>query len=177
VKKTAAVLFFSFLFVNVNAQKPSPSELTNEQSFKEYFVNYNATLDEIEGIWQVSTKQYFYKYDTLYDVIVAKKAARVAIVQHNGKYESYILTGESYNVEFTKTDVAGVYFYRNYFNETDEYSKTDAVISKQGEMKYEYEIPEKLLRLRMEDLFEEGIHVTNEVQWIKTFPIEGKKKK
>jgi hypothetical protein len=159
-----------------HAQKRSASELKSEASFKEYFIQHAQTLNPIEGIWQVSTKQYYYKYDTLYDVIEAKKAARVAIIEKEGKFQSYIITGEAYIVEFTKTDVDGVYFYRNYFRETDEYSKTDAVISKHGHMEYKYEIPERLTRLRMEDLFEEGVHVLNEVQWTKAFPADDKKK-
>jgi hypothetical protein len=176
VKPYSSLLFFLFPFISAQAQKPTPSALKSEASFKEYFIQHEQTLNSIEGIWQVSTKQYYYKYDTLYDVIEAKKAARVAIVEKDGKFESYVITGEAFNVEFTKTDVEGVYFYRNYFRETDEFSKTDAVISKHGHMEYKYEIPERLTRLRMEDLFEEGVHVTNEVQWTKVFPAEGKKK-
>jgi hypothetical protein len=170
------VLIAIVLFTGAQAQKPVRSELHSESSFKEYFTLHAAALNDMEGIWQVSTKQYYYKYDTLYDVIEAKKAARVAIVEKDGKFESYIITGEAFNVEFSKTDVDGVYFYRNYFRETDEFSKTDAVISTHGQMKYQYEIPERLTRLRMEELFEEGIHVTNEVLWTKVFPAEGKKK-
>ena len=167
------VIFFAVLAANAQTAK---SDYGSESSFKEYFTLHQGALDDIEGIWNVSTKQYYYHYDTLQDVIEAKKAARVAIVLKDGKYEAYIITGEWYNVEFTKTDVAGVYFYRNYFKETDEFSKTSAVISKHGQMQYQYEIPEKLARLRMEDVYEEGMHVTNEVTWTKVLPEEGKKK-
>ena len=158
------------------AQTPARTDLTSEASFKEYFTKHADSLNNIEGVWQVSSKQYYYKQDTLYDVVETKKAARVAIIMIDGKFQAYIITGESYNVEFTKTDVEGVYFYRNYFKETNEYSKTHAVISKKGEMKYEYEIPENLTRIRLADMYEEGIVVKNEVQWVKVFPAEGKKK-
>ena len=161
----------------MQAQTPSnKTELKSEASFKEYFTQRAGTLNYIEGIWQASTMQYYYKDDTLYDVVKEKKAARVAIMEKDGKFLSFILTGESYDVEFTKTDVAGVYFYRNYFKETDEYSKTNAVISKHGEMQYEYDIPEKLVQLKMADAFVPGIRVNNEVKWEKVFPEEKKKK-
>src|SRR4051812_48719863 len=174
MKKIFSVLGFFFVFAAVQAQM-TPSDLHSEASFKEYFVKHAGTLNDLEGIWQVSSNQYYYKQDTLYDVVEAKNAARVAIVEKDGKFQSYIITGESYNVEFTKTDVAAIYFYRNYFKETDEYSKAQAVISKKGEMHYEYEIPDRLLRLRLQDLFVEGVRVNNDVRWIKVFPEEKKK--
>jgi hypothetical protein len=170
-------LFLSCFFIfSASHAQLSRFDITSEPSFKEYFTKHADSLNDIEGIWQVSAKQYYFKEDTLYDVIEAKKAARVAIIDKDGKFLSYIITGEPYNVEFTKTDVAGVYFYRNFFKETNEYSKTEAVISKKGEMQYEYEIPDQLLRLRLGELFEPGIRVRNEVKWKKVFPEEKKKK-
>jgi hypothetical protein len=59
----------------------------------------------------------------------------------------------------------------------NEYSKTEAVISKRGEMQYEYEIPEKLLQLRLADTYVPGIRVRNEVKWEKVFPGGTGKKK
>lgn len=142
----------------------------SEESFRQYFTTHIDSLDQIEGIWQVSTTQEFYRYDTLYDVQKFPKAARVAIIRKEGKYESYNLTGESYDVEFTVTDVRGVYLYRNYFPETKSYSKTSAVISKKGEMEYTYTFPDEYLRIRFGDTYEEGTRVVNILKWTKIFP-------
>ena len=101
----------------------SAQKFTTEYMFQEYFSKHLDSLDDIEGIWLVSTSQEFYRYDTLYDVIKLPKAAKVAVMKKGGKYESYNLTGESYDVEFTPTDVKGVYFYSISFPETQERSK------------------------------------------------------
>ena len=121
-------LFFLFS-ASLQAQK-----LTSEELFKEYFTSQSDSLDPIEGIWTVSTTQEFYNYDTLYDIQKFPKAAKVAVMKKENKYESFNLTGDSYDVQFSITDVKGVYLYRNFFRETNEYSKTSAVISKAGEM-------------------------------------------
>jgi hypothetical protein len=176
VKTSFSFLLCVFLFSAAHAQIAG-SNMHTEASFKEYFSKNATSLNDIEGIWQVSSGQYYYKEDTLYDAVESKNAARVAIVENDGKFQSYILSGEPYNVEFIKTDVPGVYFYRNYFKETNEYSKTEAVISKRGEMQYEYEIPEMLLQLRLADLYVPGIKVRNEVKWTKVFPGSNPKKK
>ena len=105
-------------------------EARQRSAFQTVFFQNADSLDAIEGIWNVSTTQEFYRYDTLYDIQTFAKAARVAIMKKEGKYDSYNLTGESYDVEFQTTDVKGVYLYRNFFRETNEYSKTQAVISK-----------------------------------------------
>jgi hypothetical protein len=122
MKSIFSFLLYVFLFASANAQNVA-SDMHTEVSFKEYFTKNAATLNDIEGIWQVSSGQYYYKEDTLYDAVESKNAARVAIIEKDGKFQSYILSGEPYNVEFAKTDVPGVYFYRNYFKETNEYSK------------------------------------------------------
>jgi len=155
----------------------SAQKFTTEYMFQEYFTKHPDSLDDIEGIWLVSTTQEFYRYDTMYDVIKLPKAAKVAVMKKDGKYESYNLTGESYDVEFTTTDVKGVYFYTISFPETQERSKTDAVISKQGGMEYKYEFPDKYLQFKLADTYEEGTHVTNEVKWTKIFPDPKKNKK
>lgn len=169
------VLFLGLLVVvafTTTAQK-----FTTEFMFQEYFAKHLDSLDDIEGIWLVSTSQEFYRYDTLYDVLKLPKAAKVAVMKKQGKYESYNLTGESYDVEFTVTDVKGVYFYTISFPETQEHSKTDAVISKDGSMEYKYEFPDKYLQFKLADTYEEGTHVTNEVKWTKIFPEKKTKKK
>jgi hypothetical protein len=152
-------------------------KFTTELMFQEYFSKHLDSLDEIEGIWLVSSTQEFYRYDTMYDVIRLPKAAKVAVMKKEGGYESYNLTGESYDVQFITTDVKGVYFYTISFPETQEHSKTDAVISKEGSMEYKYEFPEKYLQYKLAETYEEGTRVTNEVKWTKIFPDIHKKKK
>lgn len=162
-------LFFLFS-ASLQAQK-----LTSEELFKEYFTSQSDSLDPIEGIWTVSTTQEFYNYDTLYDIQKFPKAAKVAVMKKENKYESFNLTGDSYDVQFSITDVKGVYLYRNFFRETNKYSKTSAVISKAGEMEYTYEFPDDFLRVKFADSYEEGTRVVNILKWTKVFP-EPKKK-
>ena len=155
----------------------SAQRFTTEEMFQEYFKKNLDSLDDIEGIWSVNTTQEFYRYDTLYDVIHLPKAAKVAVMKKDNKYESYNLTGDSYDVQFFTTDAKGVYFYTISFPETQEHSKTDAVISKAGSMEYKYEFPEKYLRFKLADTYEEGTFVTNEAKWTKIYPVQPKKKK
>lgn len=147
------------------AQKPNSEDL-----FKSYFLKNMDNLDPVEGIWTVATTQEYYRYDTLYDVIKYPKAAKVAIMRNNDAFDSYNLTGESYDVTFSETDVKGVYLYRNFFKETNEYSKTSAVISRAGEMEYTYEFPDEYLQHRFGDSYEEGTRVVNILKWVRVFP-------
>lgn len=144
--------------------------LLSEESFRSYFSLHTDSLDAIEGIWSVSTTQEFYRYDTLYDVRKYPKAAKVAVMKKEGKYDSYNLTGESYDVEFLPTDVLGVYLYKNYFPETRQYSKTKAIISQGQEMEYTYDFPDDYLRIKFGDTYEEGTRVVNILKWSKIFP-------
>ncbi len=144
--------------------------LTSEESYRNYFVANKDSIDPIEGIWSVSTTQEFYRYDTLYDVRKYPKAAKVAVMKKEGKYESYNLTGESYDVQFLPTDVIGVYLYKNYFPEIQQYSKAKAIISKGSEMEYTYDFPDDFLRIKFGDTYEEGTRVVNILKWSKSFP-------
>lgn len=144
--------------------------LTSEESYRNYFVANKDSIDPIEGIWSVSTTQEFYRYDTLYDVRKYPKAAKVAVMKKEGKYESYNLTGESYDVQFLPTDVIGVYLYKNYFPEIQQYSKAKAIISKGNEMEYTYDFPDDFLRIKFGDTYEEGTRVVNILKWSKSFP-------
>jgi len=150
--------------------KTSAQTLLSEEQFREYFIQHRDSLNMIEGIWSVSTSQEYYRYDTLYDIQRIPKSAKVAVMKKDSVYESYNLTGESYDVQFTPTDVKGVYFYKNFFKETEEFSKAKAVISKEGEMEYGYDIPEKLMRKKLGDSYEEGTRVVNQTKWTKIFP-------
>ena len=145
-------------------------ELLSEESFRTYFVSGKDSLDPIEGIWNVSTTQEFYRYDTLYDVRKYPKAAKVAVVKKEDGYESYNLTGESYDVQFLTTDVKGVYLYKNYFPEIKQYSKAKAIISKGQEMEYTYDFPDDYLRIKFGDTYEDGTRVVNILKWTKSFP-------
>lgn len=166
---------FGILLLLLFASPLLAQKLTSEDLFKEYFTKQADSLDPIEGIWNVSTTQEFYNYDTLYDIQKFPKAAKVAVMKKDNKYESFNLTGESYDVQFSVTDVKGVYLYRNFFPETNEYSKTSAVISKAGEMEYTYEFPDDYLRAKFADSYEDGTRVVNILKWTKVFP-ESKKK-
>jgi uncharacterized protein YqgQ len=154
-----------FISITVCGQKQKA-----ESGFKVYFDGRADSLDPIEGIWNVSSVQEFYRYDTLYDVARYPKAARVAVMLQDGKYRSFDMTGAPYEVEFTVTDVRGVYLYRNFFKETQEYSKAQAVISREGEMEYTYDFPDNYLRVRFSDSYEEGTRVTNQLHWVRSYP-------
>jgi len=149
-------------------------EPQSEEEFRKYFMNYKDSLDPIEGIWNVSTIQEFYRYDTLYNIDKYPRAAKVVIRKKEGLYESYDLSGEPYDVNFFETDVKGVYLYRNFFRSTGEYSNTQAVISTAGIMQYTYEFPENYLRIQLGDSYEEGTRVVNQLTWKKEFPDGGR---
>ena len=144
--------------------------LYSEDQFKNYFKQHPDSLNQIEGIWRVTTTQEYYRNDTLYEVEKIPKSVRVAIVKKEDRYESYNLTGASYDVQFTPTDIKGVYFYKNFFPETGEYSKANAVISNAGEMDYSYDFPANYLQKKLGDSYEEGTRVVNQTKWVKVFP-------
>ena len=96
IKRALPLIFIVFVFYYHPAQAQSPY---SEDSFRTYFEKHLDSLDELEGIWVVSTIQEFYRYDTLYDVIKYPKGARVAIIRKEGHYDSFNLSGESYNVQ------------------------------------------------------------------------------
>ncbi len=145
-------------------------EALSEEEFRTYFIKAGDSLDPIEGIWNVSTIQEFYRYDTLYNIDKYPRAAKVVIRKKGDLYESFNLSGEPYDVNFFETDVKGVYLYRNFFRNTGEYSNTQAVISTAGIMQYTYELPENYLRSQLGDSYEEGTRVVNQLTWKKVFP-------
>ena len=164
MKKLTVLLFLLISFYSKG------QTLTSEESYRNYFVANKDSIDPIEGIWSVSTTQEFYRYDPLYDVRKYPKAAKVAVMKKDDKYESYNLTGESYDVQFLPTDVIGVYLYKNYFPEIQQYSKAKAIISKGSEMEYTYDFPDDFLRIKFGDTYEEGTRVVNILKWSKSFP-------
>lgn len=162
-------LLLVFLCKTSFAQK-----LDSESAFRDYFSQHKDSLDAIEGIWTVASTQEFYRYDTLYNVDKYPRAAKVAIIRSGSFYDSFNLTGDSYDVSFFTTDVKGVYLYKNYFRSTKEYSKTQAVISTAGIMQYTYEFPDGYLRHKLGESYEEGTRVVNLLTWKKIYP-EGDK--
>lgn len=158
----AAIFYFPLISF---AQQPD-----SEEGFRDYFAGHKDSLDQIEGIWIVSTTQEFYRYDTLYSVDKYPRAAKVAIIRNEEAFLSFNLAGEPFDVSFFLTDVKGVYMYKNYFRSTMEYSNTEALISKSGEMQYTYEFPDAYLRLQLADSYEEGTRVVNQLSWRKIFP-------
>jgi hypothetical protein len=151
-------------------QYAAAQKMTSEQAFRVYFQDHKDSLDELEGIWSVSTIQEFFRYDTLYDVMKYPKPVRVAIMNKGDHYDTFILTGEPYHVEFRSSDVTHVYVYKNYYKETDSYSKANATITKGGKMQISYEFPEKYLRYKFSDSYEEGTRVMNNTSWQRVFP-------
>src|SRR6187431_2007931 len=104
-----AIQFTLLLFIGLAFQ--SFSQTPSEASIKKDLNQRKDSLDRIEGIWVVSTIQQFYRYDTLYDVIKYPKGARVGVVREGDHFRSYNLSGEGAEVEFTSSDVDGVYIY------------------------------------------------------------------
>ncbi len=163
-------IYLSALLILFIGNSSLAQKLDNETAFRNYFLQQKDSLEPIEGIWTVSSTQEFYRYDTLYNVDKYPRAARVAIMRSGSFYDSFNLTGDSYDVSFYTTDVKGVYLYKNYFRSTNEYSKTQAVISTAGVMQYTYEFPEGYLKHKFAESYEEGTRVVNQLTWKKIYP-------
>jgi len=169
--KNYITTFFSILLLFISLAGHA-QKLTSESDFRNYFDTHLDSLDQLEGIWEVTTIQQFYTYDTLYDVIKHPKASKMAIIKNGDKFESTPLDGQPIDVQFSTSDVAGVYMYKNYYKETDSYSKASAAISKNGRMEFAYEFPEKYLRFKLEDSYEEGTRVMNNTSWVRIYPVK-----
>ncbi len=163
--RLTALFLFAFS-VNAMAQEA----LSSEEQFKDYFQKNGNDLDQIEGIWKVITIQEYYHLDTLYEIDKIPKSVKVAILKKGNDFESFNLTGEPYDVLFSTSEIRGVYFYKNFFPETGEYSKANAVISKSGEMEYNYDFPENYMKKKLGDSYEDGTRVVNKTKWVKVFP-------
>lgn len=166
MQATRILLFFLVLTSTAFAQNKDA-----ETVFRAHLDSTQKPLDDIEGIWSVSNVQEYYRYDTLYDVVKYPKAAKVAVLRKDdGKYKSFDMNGDPYEVEFVPTDVKGVYLYRNYYKETNEFSKARAVISRSGEMEYTYDFPDNYLRAHFADTYEDGTRVANQLIWTRIYP-------
>jgi hypothetical protein len=128
-------------------------------------------LNPIEGIWNTEISQEFYHYDTLYDVKNLGDTGKVYIVADNDRFVAYFPDGESYNIEFTTTDVKGVYMYRVYYPLISNYSKKQAVICTHGKMDCTYDLPtEYAIKVCGED-YQPDTRVVYVMKWKKIFPV------
>ena len=177
LKNTSPIFHAVLIFLALLLPFVGHSQTITEGEARKKLEARGDSLDPIEGIWVISTIQQFYRYDTLYDVIKYPKGAKVAVIKDGDQYVSYNLSGESVNIRFTKSEVAGVYVYKNHFSETDSDSKVNGVICRNGRMEIVYEFPEKYLRYKLQDSYEEGTRVVNNTSWVQTYPEAKKAKK
>jgi hypothetical protein len=143
-----------------------------EEAINKYFIENYDSLDPIEGIWDVNSVQEYYHYDTLFDVVKYSNVATIAVIKTDTLFETHDLSGEFQQVEFLTTDVTGVYMYRNYFEETKQYTSARAVISKQEIMEYTFDFPEEYVKIKLGKEYEPGTRVVNFLKWKKTFPLQ-----
>lgn len=165
MKKITILLLLVTLSAGMSGQTPGESE----ESFMKYLENNKDSLNMIEGIWEVSNIQEFYHYDTLYDVIKNYAPSRAVIKREGTKFHSFSLNGNPPAVEFIQTDVNGVYLIRNYYPETKQYSKAQAVICKSGNMEYTIDISENYLKENPRDEDIPGIRIVNILTWTRVF--------
>jgi hypothetical protein len=150
------------------ALKVSSQPFKSETDFKNYFKAHANNLEAVEGIWNVSTTQESFSYDTLYDN--KSFSQTVAVIKSDSVFLTYDMKGGAFNVNFSQTGVKKVYLYRILLKEIDRYTKADAVITAGREMQYKYEFPEDYLHLILKNSFEQGDRVVNKVRWNKIFP-------
>ena len=165
MKRLLIVFIFTVFATNLYGQ----SIQQTEDSLHNYFSAHKDSLDPIEGLWDVVSTQEYYHFDTLYDVVKYPKPARVAIIKKGNKYQVYNMKGESYNVEFSQTEVKSVYFYRNFFPQINQYSEMQTIICKSGEMEFTYDFPESDLRIKLGDKYKDGTRLVNVLKWKKIF--------
>lgn len=140
-----------------------------EKSIQSYF-STALSLNPIEGIWKVEITREFYHYDTLYDVQHFADSQKVAILNANDQFTAYLVNGESYDIEFSTTDVKGVYMYQNFYPLMSEYSKKQAVICMRGKMEYTYDLPEKYVAKICGEKSQHNTRVVNILSWNKISP-------
>jgi hypothetical protein len=161
VFKLSACLLLSFISFGQKTEK----------EIRSYFEK-NSSLDRIEGVWSVAITQEFYHFDTLYDVKTLPGTQNVAVLRENITFVAYYLKGEPYNLEFTTTDVNGVYMYRNFYPLISDYSKKQAVICTHGKMQYTYDLPEEYVVKICGDKYIPNTRIVNVMKWEKVMPAE-----
>lgn len=134
-----AIILFSII---VCSAKIFSQPAAIEKKFPEkYFIDNKDSLNSIEGSWNVNIIQEYYHHDTLFDVVKPGEPLKVAVIKNEGKFQSYLENGDPYETDFIQTDVKGVYLYRIFFTGIKKYSGTRAIIVKDGEMEYTYDLP------------------------------------
>ena len=166
MNKLIPAIAFLIFFTGVSGQ-----DNLSEEFYRNYFSSNKDSLVSIEGIWLLTSNKEVYHYDTLVEVISESNPSRVVIWKKQGKLETKVISGSQHRMEFSLTDVKGVYLYRNYYPETKEYSKNIAVICKSNEMNYSYEIPENIIRIRDDEDTAAGTKIIVILMWKKAFPL------
>ena len=163
VNKTVPLIFFILLYQASIGQTTKPVKDTLENYFKEH----KDSLDQLEGYWDVSAIQEHYNHDTLSDVERSQGPIRILIIRADKKFNSFDLNGKSFDVEFSSTDVKGVYLYQNYFPQINQHSSPQVVIYKASQIEYTYDYPKEWLQDKLGNKFKEGMRVVNVLKWTK----------
>ncbi len=167
VMKTILLLFLLAIF---NTAVPAQDVKLNKDSLEKYFNSSSVKMDPIEGIWNVSTTQESYRYDTLLSVTVPAIESVVAIVRKEDRFQSYCISGEQPTAQFFATDVAGVYMYQNYFPSFDLYTKKQALICKANEIEYVFDLPADYIKKTQGANFKTGTRIVNILKWTRVRP-------
>lgn len=158
-----------FLFTLLTIVVCGQSIQITEDSLQKYFNTNKENRDPIEGLWDVVSTHEYYRFDTLYDVVKQPNATKVVVLKKENKCQTFYLSGESFDVEFSTTDVKGVYLYRNFFFLSNQYSESHAVINKSGIIEYTYDLPEGDIRIKSGNKYKQGMRVVNVLKWTKVF--------
>jgi hypothetical protein len=162
-------IFTIFLFL-VPVLLPAQQHGYSGNMINDYFKTNRENLNDIEGVWKVVISGEIYNNDTLSETI-DEQDTTIAIIENEQKYLSFNLSGQPFDVEFTGTDVNGVYLYSNFMPEINEHSKVQAVINNSGSLEFTFDYPEEYLKKTMGDKFSEGIRIVKTFKWEKLFPI------
>lgn len=148
----------------------------NEQEYKDYFKQNIATLDEIEGIWSVSSTLMIYQNGELSQNFNDGTKFTRAIFRANGDFKGCSLNSDTTsNLSYRKTAVKGFYLVERFREATHSITTSNAVISSGGFMKYSVKVPTEqvgaALRAVLGDKNFDGVSMVNEVEMVKTFPL------
>jgi hypothetical protein len=127
-------------------------------------------LNPIEGIWKLQITREFYHSDTLYEIKQIADSDQVSIIKTGTEFTAYYLKGDSFNLDFTTTDVKGVYMYRNFYPLTADYSKKQAVICTHGKMEFTYDLPIEYAIKYCGENYQPNTRVVHFLKWKKVFP-------
>ena len=145
VNKTVQLIFFMLLYQASIGQTTKPVKDTLENYFKEH----KDSLDQLEGYWDVSAIQEHYNHDTLSDVERGQGPIKILIIRADKKFNSFDPNGKSFDVEFSPTDVKGVYLYENYFPQINQHSSPQVSFTKQAKLSTRTTIPKNGSRINL----------------------------